>query len=88
MARSAETITQKEIDAYKQFVEDTPGLVNNEHNAGLIGNLIAEMGLEINSATLKMAFANLQPRLEFISAAQQEYDQVAAVFTESQLRIF
>jgi hypothetical protein len=87
MARSVETITQKEIDAYKRFVKET-GLVDNEKNAGLVGNLIASMNLEINSATLKMAFAHLQPQLEFESVAQREYNTIAALFTQAQLDQF
>src|SRR5580704_5501747 len=90
MARSAATLTQKEFDAYKQFVTET-GLVDNEKNAGLIGELIASMNLENNSATLKMAFAHVQTQLEFLpikSAAEQEFDKLSALFTQAQLDQF
>jgi hypothetical protein len=82
MARTSETLTQAEVDAYKKFCADN-NIVNDESQAGLangdqIGNYIVfQWGEDITPATLAVALEKLRDRIAFYTPAQAKYKVIA-----------
>lgn len=81
------TPSQVEADRYQQFRE-VNGIENTELNATRLCEPILTVGQQINQATLKVSFDMVRGQLTFESAAQREYNTIAALFTQAQLDQF
>lgn len=81
------TPTQQESDVFQKFCEAN-GIELTEANALRLGEPILLVGQQVTQGTLKASFEMVKGQLTYISAAQQEHDQVAALFTEPQLDAF
>jgi hypothetical protein len=82
MARSSETLTQKEIDTYQTFCREH-NIIADESEAGLqngevIGTYVAiTWNVDFTPETLKTALDMLRDRIVFYTPAQAEYKKVA-----------
>jgi hypothetical protein len=81
------SISQQEIAEYQKFREAN-FIVNSEHNASRLCEPILTVGQQIDQSTLRASFAMVQGQLSFESAAQREYNEIAAIFTQAQLDQF
>src|SRR5271170_304013 len=82
MARTSETLTSSEIQAFQTFAKTNNLVMDGEvgaKNGEEIANYICTTwGVDITQATLKVAVEKLRDRLTFLTAAQIEYQAVAA----------
>ena len=82
--------SQAEAEEFQKFCEAN-NIVKDENSATRLGEPILTTGQPITQSTLKAVFAAVRGQLTYLpikSQAEQEYDQVAALFSTPQLEAF